>query len=58
MTLPETIKAMAGELLNQVLEAPDRDTLHYGAGTGNGYALGVATAKAVSADACKQLIDV
>lgn len=57
LELPEHIKLMAGQLLNQLLEAQDLDTLHYSAGTGNGYALGVMATAAVNEAEYLQLID-
>ncbi|MCE1004522.1 hypothetical protein [Pseudomonas sp. NMI1173_11] len=57
LDLPQGIKLMAGQLLNQLLEAPDLDSLHYSAGTGNGYALGVMAAAAVDEAEYSQLVD-
>lgn len=55
LELPQGIKLMAGQLLNQLLESKDLDSLHYRAGTGYGYALGVMAADAVDEAEYEQL---
>ncbi|MCI1036940.1 hypothetical protein [Pseudomonas putida] len=56
LVLPDDIKLMAGQLLSQLLEVQDQDSLYYSAGTGNGYALGVWLSGAVKEKAYDQLI--
>lgn len=57
LELPDDIKLMAGQVLNQLLDAPDLDALHHSSGLGNGYALGVMAADAVDDVGYEQLVD-
>lgn len=56
--LPEKIQTMAAELLNQLLQAQDRDSLYYMAGTSSGYALGIWAGGAVEKHDYERLFEV